>query len=284
MEPRYALVEFAGPDALTFLQAQLATDLRRVDDLRWQWAALCAIDGRAVATGALIRASAQQWLWLLRADLAPALAEHLRKFQLRSKLTIEPPKPAYLRAEKRIPRPDLDQQLQRIERIDQEQWLLVNLPQGWSLTVSTVDADENVNGLMDWEDARLSRGMLMINHLCSGEHLALALELHRLRAVSVSKGCYPGQEIIARTHYRGKSKRSLALLDAAPSSLQVGDRVEAEGQTIGTVLEIAQSGLALAEVSTSAFASKQWTCGGTDLSWRTPDLPEPASTQLTGNS
>jgi hypothetical protein len=70
------------------------------------------------------------------------------------------------------------------------------------------------------------------------------LSLERLRAFSVKKGCYPGQEIVARTHFLGQAKRGLALLeaDALPD---VGAEVRAGGQASGTLVSRAE-GLALA--------------------------------------
>jgi folate-binding Fe-S cluster repair protein YgfZ len=83
------LVQFEGPDAGRFLQAQLATDLSRTDTGQWRWAALLSLKGRVTAHAPLARVEDQRWLWLLPADLHDSVASHLRRYLLRSKLTIE---------------------------------------------------------------------------------------------------------------------------------------------------------------------------------------------------
>ncbi|OOD02389.1 tRNA-modifying protein YgfZ, partial [Stenotrophomonas maltophilia] len=70
--------------------------------------------------------------------------------------------------------------------------------------------------------------------LLRGPHLALAffqprqLGLDRLNGYSVKKGCYPGQEIVARTHFLGKAKRAVQLLHTAAPA-QAGDGVQQDG-------------------------------------------------------
>ena len=64
----------------------------------------------------------------------------------------------------------------------------------------------------------------------SGQWTPQQLSLERLRAFSVKKGCYPGQEIVARTHFLGKAKRGLAVLDGdvplpVDADVHGGDRV-----------------------------------------------------------
>ena len=72
------------------------------------------------------------------------------------------------------------------------------------------------------------------------------LSLQRLRAYSLSKGCYPGQEIVARTHYLGHAKRSLHLL--AGDGLLPGGEVRSDsGQALGSIVCVhSHSRLALA--------------------------------------
>jgi folate-binding protein YgfZ len=72
------------------------------------------------------------------------------------------------------------------------------------------------------------------------------LSLERLRAFSLAKGCYPGQEIVSRTHYLGQAKRGLALFGG--TGLRAGDDVvNAAGVVAGTLASAtADGGLALA--------------------------------------
>ena len=65
------------------------------------------------------------------------------------------------------------------------------------------------------------------------------LNLDKLDAISFSKGCYTGQEIVARTEHRGRSKRRLTIYTAAEDGVRVGATVENEGRAVGDVVNVA---------------------------------------------
>ena len=64
------------------------------------------------------------------------------------------------------------------------------------------------------------------------------LGLDRLNGYSVKKGCYPGQEIVACTHFLGKAKRAVQLLHTAAPA-QAGDGVQQDGAGLGTIASVA---------------------------------------------
>ena len=68
------------------------------------------------------------------------------------------------------------------------------------------------------------------------------LNLDLLDAISFDKGCYPGQEIVARTHYKGATKRR-ALRFSCDGTVNVGDKVSLDGRDIGEVLNVAGNNL-----------------------------------------
>jgi folate-binding Fe-S cluster repair protein YgfZ len=84
------------------------------------------------------------------------------------------------------------------------------------------------------------------------------LSLDRLNAYSLKKGCYPGQEIVARTHYLGQAKRGLVRI--AGSGLEAGADIAADGRTIGSIV-CSIGGEALAVLSTDR-AADGWECAG----------------------
>jgi folate-binding Fe-S cluster repair protein YgfZ len=82
------------------------------------------------------------------------------------------------------------------------------------------------------------------------------LGLDRLQAISLTKGCYPGQEIVARTHYLGQSKRSLQCLwRDHPEPPATGTPVSLAGQTVGEVVcaVALDTGLSLLQAVASAL-------------------------------
>ena len=70
------------------------------------------------------------------------------------------------------------------------------------------------------------------------------LSLDRLRAYSVKKGCYPGQEIVARTHFLGQAKRGLVLFELH-DGVEAGAEVMQDGRVIGSLVGVAQGPPAL---------------------------------------
>jgi len=94
------------------------------------------------------------------------------------------------------------------------------------------------------------------------------LNLDLLDAIRFDKGCYPGQEIVARTHYKGATKRR-TMRFSCDNPVSVGDKVSLDGRDIGEVLNVAGNDL-LAVVPTDK-ADEALTIGGTPL--ETKPLP-----------
>ena len=87
----------------------------------------------------------------------------------------------------------------------------------------------------EWRLANLHGGIPEILAQQSEEWTPHMLNLDLLSAVSVDKGCYPGQEIVSRTHYRGKTKRRLLRFESA-QPVAVGDKVSDGERDIGEVV------------------------------------------------
>lgn len=88
------------------------------------------------------------------------------------------------------------------------------------------------------------------------------LNLDLLDAISFDKGCYTGQEIVARTHYKGTSKRRMLRFESE-SPVSVGDKVSCGEKGVGEVLNVAENGL-LAVVPTDK-ANQELTINGVAL-------------------
>ncbi len=87
----------------------------------------------------------------------------------------------------------------------------------------------------DWRLANLQAGVAEIMAAQSEEFTPHMLNLDLLGAVSVSKGCYPGQEIVSRTHFRGATKRRMLRFESE-APVAPGDKVALDGRDIGEVL------------------------------------------------
>ena len=88
---------------------------------------------------------------------------------------------------------------------------------------------------MRWRGTDLSIGIPRLDASQSAQWTPQQLSLDRLRGYSVKKGCYPGQEIVARTHFLGQAKRGLVLLELGGEA-KAGDEVTGDGRAIGQVI------------------------------------------------
>ena len=239
----HRLLALTGKDALAFAQAQFMNDVTALADGAWQWNGWLTPKGRMVALFALLKLDAES-LWLLLPDYSPdALAEGLKKYVFRSKLAL-------------TPRPDLqvtgiwdaasEPALREFRRTDQD---VISLDWPSARRIDIRPAPAAVTPSDDaavtlWRETDLRAGIPRLVESQSAQWTPQQLSLDRLRAYSVKKGCYPGQEIVARTHFLGQAKRVATLLEV-PAGSAAGDEVRKDGQAIGTLASVAGT-LALA--------------------------------------
>lgn len=220
----WSVLRCEGPDAEAFLQSQLSSDVATLHSGSAQWSAWLNAKGRVVALFLLLRRDAQTFELLLPDHAADTLATELSRFILRRKARLSPRPTAQVTGGIAQPAPESALRLGGpIPR-----WLLLD-DSGRAIEALPIDRV--------WKQLDLLSGVPRLG-AAGGSHTAHMLGLDRLQAISLSKGCYPGQEIVARTHYLGQSKRGIACLRADGDTLPVrGSALQQQGQTLGEVLE-----------------------------------------------
>ncbi|KAB7768336.1 folate-binding protein YgfZ [Xanthomonas maliensis] len=232
-------VRLSGTDALAFAQAQFANDVLPLTVGQWQWNAWLTAKGRVIAIFALLREDDAQLLMLLPDGNASAIAAQLQRFVFRRKLAVQLPTlttVGRLAAPVRARGAQADLAATGIE-LDMGS---AELPR----SLQVVDAAALTTSIAlpvldaDWRKADLRLGLARLDESQREQWTPQQLALDRLQAVSVKKGCYPGQEIVARTHFLGKAKRALQLLqvEGVPAP---GDPVALDGAEIGSVVSSA---------------------------------------------
>jgi tRNA-modifying protein YgfZ len=236
--PDLGVLELAGPDAVAFAQAQCMNDVSALGDLGWQWNGWLTPKGRLVALFALLRLDAER-LWLVLPDYpATILGERLKRFVFRSKLKLQVREDLRLAGAFGAP----VQAAGAVAAPLQEGTLELDLgADGGSRTlrIGPAEAPADEQESTRWRAFDLVHGLPRLPDPLSGQFTPQMLSLQRLNAFSVRKGCYPGQEIVARTHFLGQSKRGLALLESGkpmPEGAEVGDGARA----IGTIASSAR--------------------------------------------
>lgn len=235
------IVEIRGSDAIAFAHAQFCSDVRALGELEWQMAAWLDAQGRARFVFVLLRVDSDGLLvWLPRRD-AREFAAQLQRFVLRAKVRITAlPDFHLLDDESRLPGTRQ----------------VVAVTDGWLLSLPgpsprTARLSRDAGGLLPdkpafeaWQVADVMAALPWLEAGVGGQFTPQALGLDRLDAISMDKGCYPGQEVVARLHFRGGNKRACVRLQAdagaAPPAGQVVLETSSATQA-GTILYAAST-------------------------------------------
>jgi folate-binding protein YgfZ len=217
----------SGPDAARFLQGQLSAEIENLAPGSSTLAGLHNPQGRTVALLALARVRDDELLAALPAELMAAVTQRLRKYVLRAKVRIE----------------DLSSTLKVLgaaagpavaaAQIGWGDRRLLLAPTGRPDTDASLSHDE-------WQLADVRQGLPQVYAATSEAFVAQMLNLDLLGAIAFDKGCYTGQEVIARAHYRGRVKRRLQRwLNTGAVMLKPGDAARTRDGRALTVVRVA---------------------------------------------
>jgi hypothetical protein len=218
--PQFAALDVRGADAGEFLHGQFTGDVLALAPGRVSFSAWCTAQGRVVATFVLARGT-DGYCIVLPAELAAAFSKRLRMFVLRSRVSIEPARPeqALLGIGRQWTAQSLADPWTVVERDGLRiialpgprtaRYLVSGDAAGLHALRATMPAGFTTAGAASWTMQDIESG-LPWSAMAGGERfLPQELDLEAVGALSFSKGCYPGQEIVARVHYRGRAKRAL---------------------------------------------------------------------------
>lgn len=211
-----------GPDARAFAQAQFSSSVNSLETGHWQFSAWLSAQGRVRSFFHLVRLADDKYLMLLRGGAGACVAEALRRFVFRAKLVIREMPERNLATGPALP-------LHATEYMGD----VLTLGCGThSMQLGAISADNAA-----WPQLQLHTGWAWLPESTLGELLPGALSMQRLAAVVVDKGCYPGQEIVARLHFRGGHKRHLHRGTLSHAAVP-GQLLTSQGKEIGVVLDV----------------------------------------------
>ena len=233
--PGHRVLALSGRDAAAFAHAQFMNDVAGLAPGHWQWNGWLTPRGRLVALFALIKLD-DQALWLLLPDADPeALATQLQRYVFRSKVVPSVREDLHVAGAFSTPARASG------AGIDGDAAHGLELDFGAEGGARRLRIGNEPTGDVDatfaarWDAFDLRHGLPRLDQTQVGQWTPQQLSLERLRAYSVKKGCYPGQEIVARTHFLGQAKRGLVLFEA-DVPLAAGSEVREGGRAIGTVV------------------------------------------------
>lgn len=234
----FGLLEVNGPDAERFLQGQLTCDVARLPLGHWTLGACCTAKGRMIANFVIARCDTGFWL-RLPSERVPALMAHLAKYAVffKAKMLDQRTQYAVLGKVPEAPHPKLLTEPLPLTQISADRQL--TWPDGriehWQ-PVTEVSSAPNDDG--SWTQADLAQGLVWVTALSHEAWVPQHIDWQKQGGVSFKKGCYTGQEIVARLEFLGKTKKQLVRLHSqTPCNAKATENLQdAQGNHLGEVL------------------------------------------------
>ena len=193
--PQFSQLSIQGEDAEKFLQGQLTCDVTKLG-LSYQAAAIGNLKGR-IEFGIWIKKQAEKHFdVVISADCAEAFQAHLKKFGAFSKFDTSAPTPIY-------------------------PCVIDNVP-----TFSHQDDHNTSENIQAWMQASIATGNYWIVAATQGEFQPQELRLHQRGGMDYDKGCYLGQEVIARIYFKSAPKAFLHYVSGAGEVPAAGNKLE----------------------------------------------------------
>ena len=253
-----SVLRIAGPDAATFLQGQLTDDVAALSPGEAEYGAWCSPKGRMLANFLVRRSGDSIFELLLPQSLSDAIAKRLRMFVLRSRVTVDDASDESIRLG--VGGPNAGQAIGSalgeppavgaaaslgealVTALPGPRYVVAVAPDGAASCWDRLAAACRPAGFAAWQWLTIRAGVPIVTAITSDQFVPQAANWDVLGGVSFQKGCYAGQEIVARTQYLGRLKERLALLhlDAAPPA--AGERLFSVAfgeQPCGTIVNAA---------------------------------------------
>ena len=220
------LIRFVGEDAQTFLQGQLSNDVRQLDGANTQLTSFNSPKGRMLANGLLWQNAPSSYIFQLPDSLREAIQKRLTMFVMRSKVQVSDVSDTWVKlgVGGKDAQDALAQVLQTLPATEHglvhfDGGSVMRLPGGsFELLLAPEQApaiwDKLIPhakpvGSVHWDALLIHAGIPTILPATQEQFVAQMLNYELIGGVNFKKGCYPGQEIVARTQYLGKPKRRL---------------------------------------------------------------------------
>jgi folate-binding protein YgfZ len=201
--PQFTHFAYLGADAEKFLQGQVTVNIGRLDPEHYQATAICDLKGRIHFGLWLRRHSAEHLDIVISADLAEELAQHIKKYGAFSKAQLQPQAPIY--------------------------------PAVIAQQASFSPNPELAIPLETWQALAIDQGQAWISQATSHLFQPQELRLHQRGGVDYDKGCYLGQEIIARLWFKAKPKHWLHLIAAEGQPPSAGAQLNHDVQIVNSI-------------------------------------------------
>lgn len=247
--PHLAALKLRGPDASAFAHAQFTTSFQDGPTPGWGLTAWCNPKGRALAV-ILARVHEQGVDLVLPSEQLDTIARQLPLYAIGRQVEVS-----------------RETQVAGCFETARAADLSLHADPQRALCLEPEVSEASPDGVIDWRKSDLCAGIAWLTPSGSGQFLPQALGLEERNGLSYQKGCYPGQEVIARVHYlgRGKERLSAFRLETAVDCADQTLRDEEDARVGSVVQSLAGSAttIGLAVVRNQYPAGQDVRCAGT---------------------
>ena len=225
----FAVLTVSGKDAAKLLQGQVTCNINDINENKSSLAAMCNPKGRVIATFLVVK-NTDAYVLILPVEMAAGVKQRLQMYILRSDVKISDSSNEFcligLSGAAHSTRSFVTETLTEgtvaivFPAYNRQLLLLANAEQAVQFWTDKINKDcYHVSDLTAWFYLDILAGIPWVTKATSEEFIPQMLNLDKLGAISFTKGCYTGQEIVARTHYLGKAKRELYLAECQTTHL-----------------------------------------------------------------
>lgn len=283
------LIAVRGAGAAAFLQSQLTSDIAGMTLPRTQYSGYCSPKGRLIATFLVWRRD-DEFLLQLPDTLRESVRERLTKYVLRAQVQIaSAPQPLFgvwgndaMRVLSsfagRLPEHNheaVDSPQQCVTRLPVDRYLVLVPAERAEAVRASLRSTASAQAESAWAALDIEAGIPVITETAQDQYVPQMVNLDLIGAVSYTKGCYPGQEIVARMHYLGRLKQRMYRVRVSGAADPLpGDPLFSAAfgpeQASGALLNVTAAGSAghdaLAVIQTGSV-------GAGAVHWKSPDGP-----------
>ncbi len=198
--PAFVALSLVGVDAQKFLQGQVTLHVERLAENVTRYTAICNLKGRIQFGLWLTKRNTEDFVIVTTADQAEELAKHIKKFGAFSKMQLEQLGTVYP-----------------------------------TLTADSTTFTEAETDIVAWQLAAIEAGQAWLCAASLGEFQPQELRLHQREGVHYDKGCYLGQEIVARLWFKAKPKHWLHLVAGQGAAPEVNTKLSNDVEVVNAI-------------------------------------------------
>ena len=215
------VIKVSGRDAISFLNDQFTNDITSLEHNQWQFNGYCSSKGRLIAIMRLF-VDADCVYIVLPKQLADAIIKRLQVYVFRAKVKFETLADHNIYGLIGEDAKNCFGELQTLEVKSDDNGFVLNTsmqPNRYLVILKSADALTELEVLSEskseqlWRLSEIRQLIPNINVLTSEQFIPQHINLDKLDGVSFKKGCFPGQEVVARLHYLGKAKQTMKHLE-----------------------------------------------------------------------